>query len=102
MAKQNWGPLLRETNSHGRQQDSRVSFTDMPSLETFKARQILPQMRSLDVYHDTKFVYGIEVHYDGAVSHAHTGNAVNAPTVRLETFTFQQSEYINRLSVRCG
>lgn len=101
MAKQNWGPLLRETGWHGKQHDSKRAFSDMPSLETFKARQILPQMSSLDVYHDTKFVYGLEVHYDGAVSHAHTG-AVSAPGVRMETFNFQKNEYITSLSVRCG
>jgi hypothetical protein len=102
MANQNWGNLLRETNSLGSSKDSKRTFSDMPSLETFKARQILPQMRSIDVYHDTRFVYGLEVHYDGAVSHAHLGNAVTAPGVIKETFTFQQIEYISKLTVRCG
>ena len=73
MAKQNWAASLRETGFLGREYGSPNKFTDMPSLDTFKARSIVPQMKKLDVHHDGKLVYGLEVHYDGAVSHLHMG-----------------------------
>ena len=69
MASKTWA--VKETGTLGREYGSPHKFSDMPALETFRARGQLPQMKQVDVHTDGRLVYGLEVTYDGAVSHAH-------------------------------
>lgn len=63
-------------------------------------------MKQIDVYHDTRLVFGYEVHYRGIqdetyqVGH-HIGGHLTGDA-RCDTFIFEQDEYMNDMVVSSG
>eukprot|EP00347_Sterkiella_histriomuscorum_P020979 403335728 len=100
-----WFSQLKETNFLGRIHPDTLIVNDAKKLKNLK---VIPNMKKIDVYHDTRLVFGYEVTYQlpdqdnkkFQVGH-HIGSHLTAE-VTCSTFEFEDGEYINNLVVYAG
>ena len=64
MEKITWSNSVKESNYLGRIHPDTYNFSDLPKLNQFKQIGIIPQMKKIEVYHDTRLVFGYEVTYE--------------------------------------
>ena len=100
---ESWKSLVKEANYLGRVHPDTHGFSDLPKV--LKAFSSPPQMRTLEVYHDTRLVFGYEVTYwlSGRVFQVghHIGGHLTGD-VRCDTFVFEDGEYISEFRVSSG
>ena len=60
MEKAGWLSQLKEAPYLGRIHPDTYEFSDIKKLSVFKQA---PYMKQIDIYHDSRLVFGFEVHY---------------------------------------